>query len=107
MGVHVPLMANVQSIEDTFKGLILCETQNRDDITSSFMASACSYFAHDAKESLQEDEDFINLKFTNEDAQELYGIKLFNKNLLFFPMEINKEEHNYCYDLIEKANHIK
>ena len=71
-----------------------------------------SYFAPNAKESPQEDEDFLNRKRANEDAREFYSIKIFNKNLLvqlssLFHTERNKEEHKHCYAIIGKVNPIK
>ena len=65
----MPLMTHAQSIEDDVKDLTLCKTQNQYEITISFMESTRSYFSPNSKESLQEDGDFINQKFTNDDAR--------------------------------------
>ena len=112
MRAPIYLLAHVQIIEAAFKELALCQTQNRVEITSSFMGNMHSYFEPRAKETLQEDEDFSNRKCTNEDASEFYGAKLFSKNLLIqfssvFPTEMSKEAHGHCYDVAEKVNHIK
>ena len=82
------------------------------NVIGSFMASMCSYFSSSTKETLQEDEEFVNRKRTNEDDRELYGSKLFNQNLLvqvssLFPTETSKKEHGFCYGVIRKVNNIK
>ena len=76
------------------------------------MESMRSYFVPNTKETLQEDEDFINRKRTNEDTREFYCAKLFNKNLLVqfcsdFPTETIKEEHECCHNVVGKASHVK
>ena len=59
-----------------------------------------------------EDEAFINRKRTNEHARDLFDTKIVNKNLLMeastaFPREIQKEEYDYCYGMLEWSNHVK
>ena len=108
----IRLLAHVQNIEDAIKDLTLWKIQNRDEITRSFIASMHSFFAPSTKETLQEYENFINQKRSNEDAQWFYGDKLFTKNLLIqissiFPTGTNKEEHDHWCNIIGKANHIK
>ena len=77
-----------------------------------FSESIRSYFASSTKENLQEDDDFVNRKRTNEDARELYGTKIFNKNVLVqlssvFYTDVRKEEHGDWCSVIEKVSHIK
>ena len=108
----IPFIAYEQSFEAAVKDLTLCKIQNRYEITRSFMESTRSYFAPNAKDSLQEDKDFMDRKRTNEDTREFYGTKLFNKNLLVqfcsvFPPEINQEECDYCCAIIGKVDYIK
>ena len=57
MRVHIPFMSYTQNIEAASKDFSLCKTQSRDKITNSFMTSLHSYFATNARESLQKDED--------------------------------------------------
>ena len=68
MSMYIHLMARTQIIEAAVNDLTLCKTQNRDEITISFMASTHSYFEPNTKGSLQEDEGFMSRKRTNEDA---------------------------------------
>ena len=56
----------------------MSNTRNRDEINISFMESMSSYFAPITKETLQEDENFINRQRDNENSRELHGAKLFN-----------------------------
>ena len=100
MHLCIPLLARVQSIEATVKDLNLCEVQNQCKITRSFIEIKHSYFAPNTKESLQEDDDFIDWKRVNEDDRELFSTKIF-KNVLIqlssaFPTEISKDKCDYC-----------
>ena len=41
---YFPLLAHAQSIEVAVKDLTLCKTTHRDEITSTYVASMCSFF---------------------------------------------------------------
>ena len=97
----MPLMAHAQNIGSAVKDLTLCDIQNQDKITRSFMEITRSYFAPNTKESLQEYEYFIDRKRSHEDDREFFSTKIFNKNILIqissvFPAEISKEKCDYC-----------
>ena len=64
------------------------------------------------KDALQEDEDFVNKKCTNEDSRRFYGAKISNKSLPIqlssvLTTEINKEEYDCWCNVIRKDIHIK
>ena len=62
-----PFLDHEQSIVDDVKYLTLYNIKNRDEITSSFMVIIHYYFEPRMKDTLQENEYFINRKRTNED----------------------------------------
>ena len=96
----VPYLAHTQSVEVMVKDSTLYKTSSRDELTTSFMTSIRSYFAPTEKQSIMEDEAFVNRKRSNEDARDVFDTKVFNKNLLMqvstaFPRDEPKEECNY------------
>lgn len=112
MTACVSLLAHAQSIEPVVKDLTLYKMSNRDELTTSFMTSIRSYFAPTTKQSMIEDETFINRKRTNEDARDFFDAKVFNTNLLMqvssaFPRGMPKEEHDYCYVMLVRSKHVK
>lgn len=106
------MLARAQSTEAAAKDLTLREISHRDEVTSTCVASARSYFLPTSKQAMEEDDDFTNRKRTNEDSKSFHATKVFNKSLLTqaqsaFPTEVQPEEMADCCSMLDKNNHVK